>query len=676
MTVHFPVYRHIQVDNYQMYPGTEGVGGISHPLTHGLHLVAGVNGLGKSTLLLMLYHGIVGPAAIRNDDFGVPQPETIPNRLADRFRRRVADAASTANLTLHFSIGSQHFEIVRSLHDLSIHRWTLDDVPQDTDETAYTTSLTRAMNLGTFSDVLIVLNLVVFMFEQRSLLMWTPDAQRNVLRALFMSPEAANILAERAQEVSRANSAYRNLRYIANRDRKRLDRARAKIFSADALSAELHTLQEAVAAQSELLESLYERRIELDEDRTEARATLERAKLTYDDLLRELEALKLARVANAFPSASDAARYLVARMLGDKECLACGVAGGPLVEKWIQTVEDGSCLVCGSPAEAQETIVPPSTLDTARIERAEHRLSNARQALNSATNEYETKMENFNELQKEIDEVTRDKHSSEQRIQQIAGTLPPSPPEIRALEEHVAGQSETLDDLQKRQKRAEYAFSEIFGDFQQSIGAHADQIRDIFGTRIQEFLLEHAEIALSTISEPIGESGRTYEWPSFELSMTSGTFDNPSSRRSRAEVSLSQGEFVDLAFRLSLVEVAADGGPATLVFDAPEASLDALFMRRAGAFLARFTQVNEENRLIVTSNLTNADMIPALFDAFHPEDGDPIPIKIPRSERRSRMIDLLKIAAPTTAIQRVGHRYDNLLDRALFPPGDQEGQNL
>ena len=668
MTIHFPVYRHVKVDDYQMYPGIEGAGGISHSLIHGLHLVAGVNGLGKSTFLLMLYHGIVGPAAIRNDDFGVPQPETIPQRLADRFRRRVPDGARAATLTLRFSIGAHTFEIVRSLHDLSIQQWTLDDVLQEADENNYTASLTSKMNLGSLSDVLIILNLVVFMFEQRSLLMWTPTAQRNVLRALFMSPDAATTLAERAQEVSRANSAYRNLRYIANRDRRRLDKARAKLAAADALSAELHTIQEAVSAQSEVLEGLYERRVDADEERTEARATLERAKLTYDDLLRELEALKLARVAHAFPSSSDAAQYLVARMLGDKECLACGSTDGPLVEKWIQAVEDGTCLVCGSPTQTQETIVPRTALDAARIERTEQRLSNARLALANATEEFETKVEQFNELQREIDSVTRDKHSNEQRIQQISGTMPPSPPELRALEEHVANQAQTLNDLQKRQRHAEHEFSDIFGDFQQSIAARADQIRETFATRIQEFLLEQAEIALSTTLAPIGESGRTYEWPSFDLSMTSGTFDNPSRRRTQAEVSMSQGEFIDLAFRLSLVEVAADGGPATLVFDAPEASLDALFMRRAGAFLARFTQIHDQNRLVVTSNLTNADMIPALFGAFEQEEGDPIPITIPRSERRNRVIDLLKVASPTTAIQQVGHRYDNLLDRALFPP--------
>ena len=254
--------------------------------------------------------------------------------------------------------------------------------------------------------------------------------------------------------------------------------------------------------------------------------------------------------------------------------------------------------------------------------------------------------------------------------------MPPSPPDVRSLEERVSNQTDTLANLKREQQNAEHAFSKVFGHFQQSITKQADKIREIFAERISEFLLEQAEIALSTTRAPIGESGQSYDWPSFLLSMTSGTFVNPSPRRNRSEVSMSQGEFIDLAFRLALVEVAAGAGPATLVFDAPEASLDALFMRRAGAFLARFTQVNEQNRLVVTSNLTNADMIPALFGAYEEEAGDPSPVTIPRPDRWGRVVDLLKIAAPTSAVLIVGARYDNLLNNALFPPAGEGAPGL
>ena len=672
MTINLPIYRRVEVDGYQMFPGLAESPGLTHTLTPGLHLIAGVNGLGKSTLLLMLYHGIVGPASIKNDDYRVPQPEVVPTRFSDRFRQRVADGARSAHVSLSFSIGGEVFEISRSLYDLSISEWTLNGETQNNDEAKYTTAVTNAMNVGVFADVLVILNLVIFMFEERSLLMWTPLAQRNVLRALFMSPENATLLAKRAQAVATSNSAYRNLLYITNRDRRKLEKDRVALASADALSAEYHTIKEAIAAQTERLQNLYEERRDADDVRTHARLTLEGAKFNYDDLLREIEALKLARVAHAFPSANEAGRYVVSRLIGDTECLVCGAYEGPLVDKWIASVKEGDCLICGTPARAQETIVPSETVDAVRIARSEARLVDARQALETATREYAAKVARFDALQRDIDGLVSDRHTSEQRVQQIVGFLPPRAPEVLALEQRVVSQIETLEGYKRAQEDAEQEFLEVFGGFQQSVARRADQIRQRFARRITEFLLERAEIALTTTRAPIGESGQSFEWPSFILTMTSGTFDNPSPRRNRSEVSMSQGEFIDLAFRLALVEIAAEDGPATLVFDAPEASLDALFMRRAGAFLARFTEANSENRLILTSNLTNADMIPALFGAYEPQEGDPEPTTIPPAERSARVIDLLELAAPTSAVQLVGNRYGELLDRALFPRDEQD----
>ena len=69
-------------------------------------------------------------------------------------------------------------------------------------------------------------------------------------------------------------------------------------------------------------------------------------------------------------------------------------------------------------------------------------------------------------------------------------------------------------------------------------------------------------------------------------------------------------------------------------------------------------------------------MIPALFGAYEAETGDPDPLTIPREQRWSRVIDLLKIAAPTSAVQMIGDRYDDLLNRALFPPHGEEESGL
>ena len=61
MSIHLPIYTYIGVDGFEMYPGTAEAPGIHHRFTTGLHLIAGVNGLGKSTFLFLLYNGLVGP---------------------------------------------------------------------------------------------------------------------------------------------------------------------------------------------------------------------------------------------------------------------------------------------------------------------------------------------------------------------------------------------------------------------------------------------------------------------------------------------------------------------------------------------------------------------------------------------------------------------------------------
>lgn len=668
MSVRLPIYTYIGVDGYQMYPGLASAPGIHHELTPGLHLVAGVNGLGKSTFLLLLYHGLVGPAAIRNDDFGVPLPEIAARRDADRFRRRVADDAKNASSEVRFTIGQDRYEVNRSLQDLALRSWKLNGSEQVVEDDVYMQSIVHSMNVGSFADVVIILNLILFMFENRGFLMWNPLWQRNALRALFMRPTEAKDLAERARAVATANSAYRNLLYIVNRDRKQLAKDKAALASADALSVEYHTLQKAISARNESLESLVDRRLVLDEARIEARSTYEAAKFNYDDVLREIEALKLARVASAFPNSQVSGLYVLGRLIGDKQCLACGSEGGPLIDRWAAAVVEGHCVVCGAGHDVQEAVVPPVAVDAARLAKAEARLASARQALETAAANAKAQSEQYDCVQGEIDELVRKKCDLEKRVRQIAGSLPPSPPAVRALEDRVTKQAETLEQLKLDQSKAEFEFSKVFDRFRSSIEQKADVIRERFGSKISEFLVEKAEISLGYARGPIGESGQSYDWPTFQLSMTSGVFDAPAPRRSRSEVSMSQGEFIDLAFRLALVEAAAESGPASMVFDAPEASLDALFMRRAGAFLAQFTKDNPENRLIVTSNLTNADMIPALFGAYKPLEGDPEPHMIPRGERRDRVIDLLALAAPTSAVQLVGDRYKNLLDRALFPP--------
>ena len=86
-------------------------------------------------------------------------------QLRESRKRRVADGAKDARTEVRFSIGDDRYEVSRSLHDLSITTWKLNGAAQAADDGAYMSSIVRSMNVGTFADVLTIMNLILFMFE-------------------------------------------------------------------------------------------------------------------------------------------------------------------------------------------------------------------------------------------------------------------------------------------------------------------------------------------------------------------------------------------------------------------------------------------------------------------------------------------------------------------------------
>jgi hypothetical protein len=76
--------------------------------------------------------------------------------------------------------------------------------------------------------------------------------------------------------------------------------------------------------------------------------------------------------------------------------------------------------------------------------------------------------------------------------------------------------------------------------------------------------------------------------------------------RSRSdEVSESQRFFIDIALRMALSEFMANG-PATILIDTPEGSLDIAYEARAGAMFSKFA---EANKIIMTANIRSSQLV-------------------------------------------------------------------
>src|SRR5687768_10060351 len=68
-TVRFPVLTGLQVEDYGLYPGKRGKG-LKAALPSGLTVVLGANGLGKTTLVWIMYRLLSGPYDIPGLDDG------------------------------------------------------------------------------------------------------------------------------------------------------------------------------------------------------------------------------------------------------------------------------------------------------------------------------------------------------------------------------------------------------------------------------------------------------------------------------------------------------------------------------------------------------------------------------------------------------------------------------
>ena len=62
--IRFPIFESLDVEGYGMFPGRASRPGLHIALQPGLTLVLGANGLGKTTLVTLLYRMCTGPYEI------------------------------------------------------------------------------------------------------------------------------------------------------------------------------------------------------------------------------------------------------------------------------------------------------------------------------------------------------------------------------------------------------------------------------------------------------------------------------------------------------------------------------------------------------------------------------------------------------------------------------------
>ena len=653
--VHFPILRQVQVDDFDLFPGSdEHAPGPRIDFHPGLTLVVGANGLGKTTFVTLIYRILTGPHDISSlsgqEELGSRRLRARPLPPTERsfFAQRVADRAENAIGRLSVSFGSHTLFIERKLSTLELVRLTLDGRALPTDEDSYQRTLVELANVGSFGDFVLMLRFIVFYFEDRRALVWDQTAQRQILRMLFLPPESARTWTDKERAILETDSHMRNLRATLTRERGSLTRTERRAQSGEALRSQLGALEQQQRIDVERLDDLGSITLELDSLRQKARLDFLSAEQDREARLRTFERAKLLALDARFPNQADTAKYILAHLMSESECLACGATAPEAAAGFLSRLDARHCVVCNSDLDSTPNIVPPASVADRRVAETGRAFEDTNRLLTGARSALEHAEVTYSDHTRQCAQFDSRIADRALRISQIVDQLPQSEREIRQQRDELSVLRTRVDALSDELTDMREAFRSFVEENTMNVVNVSERVEQAFAEYAQGFLEEEVSIARSSHKARVGQGGQTIEFPSYALDMTGSDFLDKVRRTGPSDVSESQREFIDLAFRMALIKAASQSGFGSLVIDTPESSLDVVFAKRVAEILIRFASADGDNRLVVTSNLVEGSLIPTLVGAAAPDNRD-----------MTRLVDLFEIAKPTRAILLAESDYED-----------------
>jgi hypothetical protein len=657
-----PVLERIEINDYLLYPGNDGTG-LDIEIPSGISVVVGINGLGKTTLLNAILRGILGPLelpkkTIRDLGRSAKRELLLPKKSA-YFAERVSDHAKNATLTVTYRLAGQHVTVKRALSNLRLIDFKIGKRTfSEKDEQRYMAEVAELAGVSDAYEFHILVRFIQFFLEDRPPILWNPGIQFEIFRVLVVDPKVARKLANTFSELQSLDTHIRNTEWLFNKQVEELKQIPLpeKVEDIQTELDNAHIAEQAAIEAQDGAQRVYDR---LRDKQRSLEGNVFRKSIEIDKLAENVSSLNYDYLEQRFPDLTDSARYLFHTVTIEQTCLICGTEGPAPLARVIEKAKGHHCPLCDSMIASHEKVIP---LTAKTIREQTRELDQERHVYEQWLQDLTTVSADIVEATKSLRKTNTDVMTSRALVQDLEAQLPDSPSkgaELRAQTDRTRIALEV--DKVERTKLAE-RYRNLVKDAKGYVEAIEKKLHQRFVHYAKAFLKEKVDLVLDSRKVLLVTGSSRINIPSFRVEMASPANPDLVHRDTIDSVSESQKEFLDLAFRMAIMDVAAPKQhDAMLVIETPEASLDAIFIQRAAQMLREFAAANTtqpKRTVLASSNLTGAKMISALLGLVGPRD------RLPRKDR-NRVINLLDYAAQPASYKEQQHAFKRVLQEAL-----------
>jgi DNA repair exonuclease SbcCD ATPase subunit len=578
----------------------------------GPSIILGGNGLGKTTIVQAVVYALAGGVtdAIESERSKRWGHTFFQNRLE-------MESDELPHVEIDFSFESEIFSVRRYFANATAmcfrrkqaEEWI--ENPSDARD-AYEKILRDHGGFLSPDDFAFLVHRLIYLPESRESLAWDVDAQTRIFMLLNQDVMREEDFRKRRDQLRNLDSEKRHTKVALNKVIKQLEQqkgarnARAtSSFSGEEKADSEDTLQSLIAQLTELLS----RRRPLDTNKNRISSALNEISLAIETLREELEGEEAALIDGVLAAHEKELALALHKLTENGICPACGTLQMTLRTIAHQHLVEHKCVICGSqkPHEGSPRI---ETLRSQLSEkmRAQRELESE---LTSVEEQIRVVVRVEDDLQRRINDARRLSSNLAFMERGLLDINKRNLPKLKAqLEEEEA-------DLARQIQVKQAGLERDFTEYRQAIEDRVVRLKELYTTYATAFLGVECELIEF-------ETRELFQFKYFIPSFANQPRYEPES------CSEAQRFFLDIAYRLALIDYAQEGARAkgTFICETPENALDLSYVDNVVAMFLQFS--DRGNNLLLTANIQTESLAKKLLSNV-------------RGSRQKRVLNLLEI---------------------------------